>query len=630
MHRSARLIPVLFLPALLCFGSTLAAQQTTTPPDSSRRAVELDEIVVTAERGPGRASDAAAAVRSIGRSEIEARATTDLTTLLRDIPGVQIDPVVGSGAGVVLQGLGSDRVLVLLDGAPLTGRISGQFDLTRVSPSQLEKVEIVEGPQSTLYGSAAIGGVVNLLTRRDVASRAEVGTQVGSHGQRDFRGRASGGLAGMTGALDFGRRMSDVAPGRAAESVGDADRWDGMARAATRFGAGTLDARLLGIQEEQSYQTASGGSTITNFNDNWQFDGLVSATLDAAGTTEVRLHGSSYKHSFIRSASGERDGGTAELDRQRVADVEGIRRGLLGQHRWLAGAKVEREWLESDRVEGGERAAWTGAAFGSADWTVAPWLRTTTGLRLTSGEVWGTDLAPRVAAVAYAPANIYVKLGGARGFRAPSFKEQYTNFTNTAGATYTVLGNADLEPEYSWNASAEIGRSVGGTQLYLRGFRNWLRNFIETELVDPATSTFRYQNVDRARTAGIEAGGGITRGIVSVRASRSYLNTEDETSGEPLLGRAAHMTRAAVSVGPGPATISGELVHTSSVALRRTAQGTTFQGAYARVNLSAGASIGGDARVTVGVDNVADTRPEGAATNLGRRWYSGLSWGFGW
>ena len=618
-----RLLPLL---ALLVLPVSLRAQES----DTTRKAVELDEIVVTAERGPGRASDASAAVRSIGRADIENRAATDLTTILRDVPGVQIDPVVGSGSGVVLQGLGSERVLVLLDGAPLTGRISGQFDITRVSPSQLERVEIVEGPQSTLYGSAALGGVVNLLTRRSEGRRIELGTQVGSHGQRDLRGRASGGVAGLTGALDFGRRVSDLAPGRAAGSVGDADRWDGMARVSSQLGRGTLDARLLGIQEEQSYLSTSGGNTITNFNDNWQYDALVSATLDPAGATELRLHGSSYKHRFIRSTMGERDGGAPELDRQQVADLEGIQRGTVGRHRWLAGAKVEREWLESDRVEGGERSAWTGAAFGSADWTLTPWLRTTTGLRLTSGEVWGTDLAPRVAAIAYAPGDVYMKVGGARGFRAPSFKEQYTNFTNSAGPTYTVLGNPDLEPEHSWNASAEVGRTAGGTQVYLRGYRNWLRNFIETQLVDPATSTFVYQNVARARTAGVEAGGAVTRGMVTVRASRAFLDTEDETSGEPLLGRAKHMTRGAVSVQPGPATISGEVVHTSSVPLRRTAQGTTYQAAYARVNLSAGARVAGDARVTLGVDNVADTRPEGAATDLGRRWYGGLSWGIGW
>ena len=122
----------------------------------------------------------------------------------------------------------------------------------------------------------------------------------------------------------------------------------------------------------------------------------------------------------------------------------------------------------------------------------------------------------------------------------------------------------------------------------------------------------------------------MTHGIVSATASHAWLDTEDETSGEPLLGRSAHMSRAAVTVQPGPAALTGEVVHSSSVPLQRSAAGTQYQDAYTRINLSASASIFGDARVTLGVDNVADVRPAGAATFLGRRWFGGLSWGISW
>ena len=606
--------------------SPLAAQEPDSVP---RPAVEVDEIIVTAERGRGRASDAAAAVRSLDRADLERRAGSDLTTILRDVPGVQIDPVVGSGAGIILQGLGSDRVLVLLDGAPIAGRIGGEFDISRISPSQLERVEIVEGPQSTLYGSTALGGVVNLLTRRNEGRRIELASQLGSLGQRDFRGRASGGLGRLNGSFDLGRRESDLVPGKLETTPGSAGRWDAMARLGAPLGTGSIDARILGIVEEQEYESSSRGTVSNSFNDNWQYDALVSAALDPGARTEVRLHGSIYNHRFI-SSPGAREDGSPEWDRQRVLDAEVIRRGTAGLHRWLVGAKAEREWLESDRIDGGERAGSAVAGFGSADWMLGSSLRSTTGVRVTASDFWGTNVAPRIGLTAYAPEGVYVKVGGARGFRAPSFKELYTNFTNTRGATYTVLGDPDLEPENSWNASAEVGRAVGATRVYVRGFHNWLRNFIETSLVDPATSTFRYQNVARARTAGLEAGGMVTRGIVTASASHAYLDTEDETSGEPLLGRSAHMTRGSVTVRPGPAAVTGEVVHSSSVPLQRTAAGTTYQDAYARINLSASVALIDDARLTLGVDNLADARPAGAGTFLGRRWFGGLAWGLSW
>jgi outer membrane receptor for ferrienterochelin and colicin len=593
-------------------------------------AVEVDEIVVTAERGRGRASDAAAAVRTLNRAELERRAGTDLTTVLRDVPGVQIDPVVGSGAGVILQGLGSDRVLVLLDGAPLAGRIGGEFDISRISPSQLERVEIVEGPQSTLYGSTAIGGVVNLLTRRDAGRHLELGTHIGSLGQRDFRARASAGGNRFGGSVDLGRRFSDLVPGKLAAPAGAAVRYDALAQGRARLGAGSVEGRFLAVVEEQEYQSNSRGVLTSNFNDNWQYDALASAMLGADGATELRLHGSIYEHRFIASPTAERAGGAPEWDRQRLLDAEVIRRGTIGAHRWLAGVKAEREWLESDRIDGGDRAGSAIAGFGSADWMLTPWLRATTGVRVTGSDFWGTDAAPRAALTAWVPGGIYVKAGAARGFRAPSFKELYTSFTNTRGATYTVLGDPDLAPEHSWNASAEVGRSAGASRVYLRGFHNWLRNFIETSLVDPASSTFQYQNVARARTAGLEAGALVTRGIVTGSASHAWLDTEDEESGEPLLGRSAHMTRGAVTVEPGPASVTGEIVHSSSVPLQRSASGTQYQDAYTRINLSAAVRVLDDARLTFGVDNVADVRPAGAATFLGRRWFGGLSWGLSW
>ena len=618
--------------ALAAFASLIVALPLSAQdPADSLRAYKLDDINVTAERHPSRSSDAAAVVRSVTRSELERRAASDVTTVLRDVPGIQLDPVVGSGAGVALQGLGSDRVLILLDGSPLAGRIGGEFDLSRVSPSQLERIEIVEGPQSTLYGSSALGGVVNLLTRNDFSRRAEVSSHVGSEGQLDGRGRVSGRLGNTGLSLDAGRRTVDLAPGTGATTIGTAGRWDGMARMATPLGGGSLDARVLGIIDEQSYRTSSSPTPATNFNDNWQLDGLMAATLDAAGRTEVRLHGSLYDHRFISSASGERADGAAEWDRQRLLDAEVIRRGIVGDHRWLVGVKGEREWLESERIEGGSRAAWTGAAFASGDFALTSKLRASTGVRLTSGERWGTDVAPRVGLVATLPAGAYIKIAGARGFRAPSFKEQYTNFTNSQGGfTYTVLGNADLDAEHSWNASAEIGRTAGGTRLYVRGFHNWLDNFIETELVDPATSTFRYQNVSSARTAGLEGGVTVSRGIMIARASHAWLSTEDESTGEPLLGQAANTSRASLTMLPGPVNVTGEVVYTGAVPLRRTSTGTQEQADYARVNLSGGVSLPSDLRLTVGADNLFDTRPEGAATFLGRRFFAGLSWGFGW
>ncbi len=172
------------LASALAIPVALSAQDTT-------QAHRLDTLSVTAERRPTASTATPAVVRVITAEQLREKGAGDLMVLLREIPGLQVDPVVGSGEGLSIQGLGSDRIQVLIDGAPVEGRLNNQFDLTRIDPSQFERIEIVEGPQSTLYGSTALGGVINLITRPPEGRSAELSTRGGTYGQFDLSGRAS-------------------------------------------------------------------------------------------------------------------------------------------------------------------------------------------------------------------------------------------------------------------------------------------------------------------------------------------------------------------------------------------------------------------------------------------------------
>lgn len=615
------------LLALLSLQPCLLNAQADTA--GKARPVVLDPLTVTAERRPVRATSSASTVRVVERGEVARRATSDLTQILGEIPGLQLEPVVGSGAGISMQGLGSDRVLILLDGAPFVGRLNGQLDLTRLSPSQIERIEIVEGPQSTLYGSSALGGVVNLFTRRDPRSRAELAVQAGSFGQRDGRGRVSGTLGGTALALDAGRRTIDVAPGTAARPLGFAHRWDGMARATRAFGASVADLRVLRIQENQEYRTGA-TATTRNRNDNWQTDALATVTLGAGARTELRAHASLYDHRFEQIPAAAPS--TTEWSIQNLLDVEGIRRGSLGAHAWVAGVRGEREWLESPRIVGGRRTSWAGAAFASADWRLARTLGVATGLRVSTSETWGSDLAPR-AGVTWQPVGpLYAKAGLARGFRAPSFNELYLDFLQ-ARFFYSVQGNPDLRPEESWNLTAEVGAATDDASVYIRGYGNRLRDFIETVRVRDSgqIGIFSYRNVGKARTAGLEAGATVTRGRLSATGSYAWLDSENEITGEELLGRAAHTAKGSLGWSAWRLALRAEALHVGRVPLSRSAQGVvSYQEPHTRVNASGSVDLFHDAALTLGVDNLTDEVPVGAATVLGRRWYGGLSWGIGW
>lgn len=615
------------LGATALLAAIVPTQLAAQHPDTTRRdTVTLEPLVVTADRRPTAASAATSMVRVVERLAIVRRAATDLTALLRDIPGVQIDPVLGSGAGVMLQGMTSDRVLVLIDGAPLAGRIGGELDLSRLDPNQFERIEIVEGPQSTLYGSGALGGVVNLLTRRDIQNRAEVTLNAGEFGQLDGRARVAGLLGSVGGSLELGRRGVDLAAGASPSAVGFSKRWDGLTRVAT----GATNVRLLGVIENQMYRTGTGTATRYNLNDNWQWDALSETKL---GRTELRLHASTYDHRLTPSTTTSPSGGVAEWDKQRLADVEAVRFGTIGRHIWLAGAKAEYEWLYSRRVDGLRRSTAGGAAYSSVDWTLSRAAQITTGARVSANEKWGIDLAPRLAAILRPTGALTLKAGVARGYRAPGFKEQYLDFLNTfPGGGYVVRGDPALEPEASWNMTAEAAVRTGALHLYVRGFNNDVKNLISAEMTGVDSTgilLFYYQNIDRTRSTGLETGGALARGIAELSGSIAFLETEDKDTGTELLGRVKLSGRGALAVNPGRYSLRAEVHRQGRVPLSRAGSVTTYQASLTRLNLSGAASFG-EVRLSAGVDNALDDIAENAIMQTGRRWFIGVTTGLGW
>ena len=166
-------------------------------------ALALDEIVVTGARREQRLQDAVTTTELVSRDAIERSGASDIASVLTEQTGIQLQGGHPAGSGVMLQGIGSERVLVLLDGQPVAGRISGVFDISRIPTAMVERVEVVKGPQSTLYGTDAMGGVVNIITRTPPAGvvGAALTATAGSQARRDGTARVTlgrGAFASMS------------------------------------------------------------------------------------------------------------------------------------------------------------------------------------------------------------------------------------------------------------------------------------------------------------------------------------------------------------------------------------------------------------------------------------------------
>ncbi len=595
----------------------------------------LDAMIVTAARREQRLGDAVVTTELVSRAEIAETGASDLAAVLTERTGVELQGGHPAGAGVMLQGIGSERVLILVDGQPVAGRIAGVFDISRIPTAAVERIEIVKGPQSTLYGSEAMGGVVNIIMRRPQTGRvgAHATLLAGTRSRLDGTAGVSGGTGTLAGSLDAGRRTIENTPGRN-ETVGAlAERTDVAASARWSPDESLdVDASLLALDERQRWRAGS----LYQFADNRQWTGrLGGAWRRGAHRFAPTLSASSFDHlSRASSAPKPIAGDPGDRQVQRLFEAELLYNVPVGAHALDLGVEAKREDTRSDRVEGVRRSLHSVEPFAQAELALGP-VSLVPGVRVSWNEQWGTHTTPRIAARWQAADRLTVRLSAGTGYRAPDFKELYMFFQNES-ANYSVRGNPDLRPEHSRNATAGAEWTDG--PLYLRGqlFWNEFRDFIETRAIsEPGDPTvFQYGNVDDGLTRGAEIEGGVLVGPARLEASYSLLDTEDRDTGRPLLGRPTHAARATLgSALPLGLRGAATVVFTGRTPMERdeesgaiTASG--WRESFARLDARLARPLPGGLELVVGADNLFDSRPAQWAGYTGRHIYTSLSWTF--
>lgn len=612
------------------------------------QAVSLETAVVTASRRIQKLKEAPVAVQLVGRRDIERSGATNVAAVLTEQAGLQPDGGTPSGVGVMLQGMDAQRVLILLDGQPLTGRINGNFDLSRLPASMVQRIEIVKGPQSTLYGSDALGGVVNIITR-DLATRAwggSLGVQGGTQGRRDLTGSLLGAAGPVHFSADLGRRDVNLTPGRDDQIGTEAGRWDGALKARWRPDSSlALEASTLVLDEAQRFRIGT----------NWFFADRQQATARLAGTwTRGRtrlaptLHYTHFDHLYRRSLADRPLSRLGDHDTQRLLVGELLASHVRGRTALDAGTSVRRESAASTRVVS-DRGATNGlrdrvvaepyaqltVGGGDGRWSVVP------GLRLTADQQWGTHWTPRVATMFRPAQRLAVRASAGRGFRAPDFKEQFLQFQHISESfAYFVRGNPALRPELSDNVSGSV--EWAGSRLYVRAdlFDNRFRDFIESRVVGDTTvatsanpiAYYTYGNVGRGRTHGTDLEAVLRLGALRVDGGYSWLEARDQDADRPLLGRARHTARLGLGgthASGASATLNAQWTGRAPVAIG--GAGTPLvRDAWLRVNArvahTLAQALGGAWRAELGASNLLDARPNLWPGFTGRQLYTGLTW----
>ncbi|MFN8581689.1 MAG: TonB-dependent receptor [Gemmatimonadaceae bacterium] len=505
-----------------------ATAVTTIDAALDQAIVPLGAVVVTAARREQTLADAVVETELIGTTELKRSGASDVAAAITDRAGIQLDGGVPAGAGAQIRGFDSRRVLVLLDGQPMTGRLNGNFDLSRLPLGAVERIEVVKGPQSTLYGSDAIGGVINIITRRPPTQNAVTGalqSTVGSVGRREYSGEAGWRRGEWSAVASAGHRGIDLAPGVPGDAGTLARRWDGLTTlrwepdSAHRFEAGAL---LVG--EQQRYRTGQ----LFHFGDNTQLGShLTAVTPLAGGRLTSTLSASLFRHLSRASTLGSPASDSGAKDHQTLAQGSLLYSRLAGAGVLDAGLDLRQEQIVADRVAAAvnhlrsvEPFAQYTTTLGGVQWSP--------GVRATSSDRWGLFVAPRIAALLRPRPTLALRMAAGRGFRAPDFKELYFDFVN-ASAGYASARELDLKPESS--TSVSLGAEWDGSRLYLH-----TTAFVSTTELHRVSRAGCRGHVHvrqhrQGQTRGIETEAGIFVQRWRLDASGAWMHAQDNTTG---------------------------------------------------------------------------------------------------
>lgn len=530
----------------------------------------LEPIVVTATRTSVPMREVGSAMTIITAEDLAQRQRVPVLDILRGVPGLSVVQSGGFGqqTSVFLRGANSNHTLVLIDGVEANdpSNPSGFFDFSNLLADNIERIEILRGAQSTLYGSDAIGGVINIITKKGRGRpRATLRAEGGSFNTFKVTGGVSGGNELVNYSLTGSRFESDSIS--AADSRRGNSEEDGYRNTTLTSRLGLTLAPYFALDFTARYQDARteiDGSTVDAMGHFLPIDD-PNAVLDAQqlftrGEGRLTLFDGRWEQilgvSFTRHHRNNKDRpdpnnpfpfpGSFEGEKFKVAWRNNLR--FFKGHLLTFGIATEEESMEVDAPGGDlpEKTARTTGGYLQDQLDLWNRLFITGGVRFDGHSRFGLKLTGRVTA-----ALVFDKLGTkfrgsyGTGFKAPSLSQLFDDRFNTTLVNGAKLefSNKKLDPEESESWDIGIEQSLWDERLSLgvTYFNNEFTNLIQFQQVAVAPDKFQLINIAEAEASGWEAFMALTpvEGL-TLRGNYTQMQTKDKQTGEPLVRRPEH------------------------------------------------------------------------------------------
>ena len=428
---------------------------------------EIKEVVVTATRSQKKLKDVPITVQVVTAEDIKKSQSTDFKTFLEnEFSGINFT-YDGGSPNINMMGFGGKYVLFLMNGERMAGETFDNIDYERIDIDNIERIEIIKGASSSLYGSNAIGGVINIITK-DSKSPLDINAGYLYDSSRDHKANLSIGTKQKWGNLSISSFYKMREPYIITDRISTGGVYNELNVAGfTNYGISPkltfnlspkIDLSLTPsyyfsernpgtptgeIVRDRYYNYNLGLKTNIKFNDNQNL--IVSGSFDRYD-----------KYDYFRKINEKEK--KYENEVWRISSQ--YNQNLFKKHSLVAGGEVLSEKLLSfmfkNENTGGRENAQTYSAFTQQDWVINPAVTIVTGARMDYHSIFKQYFTFRLSGMYRFNETMTIRAGYSGGFRSPTLKELYTNWFHPWGGGFQLMGNKNLRPETSDNFNISI------------------------------------------------------------------------------------------------------------------------------------------------------------------------------
>lgn len=492
----------------------------------------LDEhILVTATRSEQSLQTTLSSAAVLTEIDIDRAQAQDLPELLDRLAGLDIDHSGGRGSitSMRLRGTENDHVLVLIDGVRAASASNGTTALSHLPVNQIERVELVRGPRSSLYGSDAIGGVVQIFTKKGKEGfNPYIDLSYGSHDTRISQAGVRGFYGNTSYSLNGSHEESEGYDRTYNNSGADTDR-DGYRE--TALSANLQHEFSNGVELSLNYLRSDGNTELDGANDSTDFTNESrDLSIKVPVNDNLSLHAQIARYRDKRTAFGfspsvfetTRDSASLQLD-YKLAENHLL---SLGYDYHIDDVSSSANFIESER----DNHSWFAQYVGSfGRWSLE------TSLRSDDNEAFGSHETGNIAVGFDINEDTLISLSYGTGFKSPTFNDLYFPFTDFGcffGVCFTFEGNPDLVPEESETVELMLRGRTGRVE--------WFASLYQTEIDDLISLSSDFSSVDnvaKAEILGGEAGAGFELMGWNTSLTLAYTDPRDESDDSLLIRR---------------------------------------------------------------------------------------------